>query len=168
MGEKLDQQENQVLWDQKVTEVMLEIEVSLVSLVCQVSLGLLVFLEKWGDLDSKEFKVSPEKWGDLVLKDIKVKLVIVVKREHLGKQVWKDLLDQKEKVEFPESVDLLEFLVKMVNVDLLEAKDHQDHKDHQDLAGYQDNEAFEEETVVKDLQVLKLAKQKFLSFVVKF
>merc|ERR1712142_443553 len=108
----------------------------------------------------KEFKVSPEKWEDLVLKDIKAKLVIVEKREHLGKQVWKGLLgllDQKEKVEFLESVDLLEFLVKMVNVDLLEVKDLQDH---QDLAGYQDNEDFEEETVVKDLQVLKLAKRK--------
>merc|ERR1712142_482244 len=112
--------------DQKVIEVMLAIKVSLVKLVCQVNLGLLVFLEKWEDQDSKVFKVFLEKWEDLVLKDIKAKLVIVEKREHLGKQVWKGLLD------------------------LL------------DLAGYQDNEDFEEETVVKDLQVLKLAKRKFL------
>merc|ERR1712002_708894 len=111
LKEQLVHKENQVLWDQKVIEVMLAIKVSLVKLVCQVNLGLLVFLEKW---------------EDLVLKDIKAKLVIVEKREHLGKQVWKgllDLLDQKEKVEFLESVDLLEFLVKMVNVDLLEVKD---------------------------------------------
>ena len=56
----------------------------------------------------KEFKVSQEKWEDKVLKVIKDKRVIVVKKERLEKQVRKgllDQLDQKEKVEFLESVD---------------------------------------------------------------
>ena len=93
----------------------------------------------------KEFKVSQEKWEDKVLKVIKDKRVIVVKKERLEKQVRKgllDQLDQKEKVEFLESVDpyvavLFKksnfifdvvvnspvFLVKTANVDLLEVKD---------------------------------------------
>jgi len=74
----------------------------------------------------KEFKVSQEKWEDKVLKVIKDKRVIVVKKERLEKQVRKgllDQLDQKEKVEFLESVDPPVFLVKTANVDLLEVKD---------------------------------------------
>merc|ERR1712096_73941 len=94
-------------------------------------------------LDLKENKVRLEFQVNLVDLERKEKLVM---RDLSGHQVMMVLKEQLVHVERQVILDHQVFLVKV------------DHKDHQD-AGYQDNEAFEEETVVKDLQVLKLAKQ---------